>query len=102
MKKLLPTCLVVSLLSACVTVPVPSDDQPKWCEVSSQKLTLTIVDVAEATNSFRDVGGYIISPILIPVTAIVSGSYVLANNLYHLGQKHYQCQKGHSTKPKDK
>lgn len=102
MNKLLLTGFVVSLLSACVAVPVPSENQPKWCNVPSQKMTLAIVDVAEATNSFRDVGGYLFSPILIPVTAIVSGSYVAANNLYHLGQKHYQCQpdKGGAITPK--
>jgi hypothetical protein len=78
-------------LSGCVTVPSPAKDQAARCELSTDRLTLRVIDVAKETNSYYSVEGYLLSPILIPTTAILSGAYVLVHNTYHLGEEKLVC-----------
>jgi hypothetical protein len=51
------------------------------CELSSDKKVLKIVDVAKATNTFCSISGVVLSPILIPLSGVLSGSYTLVNNI---------------------
>ncbi|QFT53771.1 hypothetical protein [Microbulbifer sp. THAF38] len=76
---------------SCVTVPAPSDKQTARCEISTNRLTLKVVDLAEATDSYYSLEGLIASPILVPTTAILSGAYVLAHNTYRLGEEKIVC-----------
>lgn len=82
--------LLVVWVSGCVTVPV-SEKKTYTCELSTDKKVLKVIDVAEATNTYYDVVGLALSPILVPTTAIVSGAYVLINNTYHLGEEAIKC-----------
>lgn len=83
--------LSVMLLASCVTVPFPVEGQSARCEISTDKLTLKVIDLAKGTNSYYTVEGYLVSPILIPTTAILSGAYVLVHNTYHLGEEKIVC-----------
>ncbi|SFD14992.1 hypothetical protein [Pseudoalteromonas denitrificans] len=75
----------------CAVMPVNIEENKLHCELSSDKKTLRIANVAEETNTYYSVSGLILSPILIPTTAIISGSYVLVNNVYHFAQKKIKC-----------
>ncbi|MCJ8294676.1 MAG: hypothetical protein MJK15_09740 [Colwellia sp.] len=92
MKKWILTFLLTTLFYGCVTVPVDDHSHRHKCELSTNMKVLKIVDVAKETNSFYSVGGLILSPILIPTSAIISGTYVLVNNTYHLGEKEVKCR----------
>ncbi|MCJ8319522.1 MAG: hypothetical protein MJK12_07800 [Colwellia sp.] len=84
--------LFVSIvISGCITVPVTVETHSHECKLSSDMKTLQVVDVAAESNSYYSVTGILLSPILIPTTAIVSGVYVLVNNVYHLGQERFNC-----------
>jgi len=91
MKKSILCVLLVFLINGCVTVPVNVPSHTHKCKLSSDMKTLKIVDVAKETNSYYSVWDYILSPILVPTTAIVSGTYVLVNNTYHLGEEKIKC-----------
>ena len=82
---------VLFAISGCITVPVTVASHSNECELSSDMKTLKVVNVAEETNSYYSVSGYLLSPILVPTTAIISGAYVLVNNIYHLGEEQFKC-----------
>jgi len=90
--------VIVSLLTTpfygCVTVPVVDNSHTPECELSTKMKVLKVIDVAKETNSYYSVGGIILSPILIPTSAIISGTYVVVNNTYHLGEKKIKCSSG--------
>jgi hypothetical protein len=77
--------------SGCVTVPVTVASDYHECEMSSDLKTLKVINVANETNSYYSISGVLLSPILVPTTAIISGTYVLVNNIYHLGEDKYKC-----------
>jgi hypothetical protein len=54
-------------------------------------MTLKIVDLAKETNSYYTAEGYLVSPILVPTTAIISGAYVLVHNTYYYGKEKIVC-----------
>ncbi|WP_100912381.1 hypothetical protein [Pseudoalteromonas spongiae] len=87
--------ILLSLLSACVVFPVTDKEATRIanmrCELSSDKKVLKIVDVAKATNTFYSVSGVVLSPILIPVSGLLSGSYTLVNNIYFYGEQKIKC-----------
>ena len=91
MKKCILIISLTTLFYGCITVPVVDDSHTHKCELSTNMKVLKIVDVAKETNSFYSVGGLILSPILIPTSAIISGTYVLVNNTYHIGEKEIKC-----------
>lgn len=94
MKKTLPLTMCIlasSLFYGCLTIPVVDNSHTHKCKLSSELKVLKVVDVAKETNSYYSVGGLILSPILIPTSAIISGTYVLVNNTYHLGEKQMKC-----------
>ena len=80
------------ILNGCITVPVKSSEQNKVCELSSDKKTLKVIDVAKETNTFYNVSGIILSPILVPTAAIISGTFVFINNIYHYGEGKIVCE----------
>ena len=82
---------VALLTLGCVVIPVSHGKQSNQCEISSDKKTLRIIDVAEETNTYYSISGIILTPILVPTSAIISGSYVAVNNIYHIGEKQIKC-----------
>lgn len=90
MSRAVLTMILVTNFTGCITAPVPSEHYQSKCEISSERLTLKIVDVAKGTNS-DSVEGYLISPILVPVTAVPSGFIVLLNNIYNFVEEKIVC-----------
>ncbi len=93
MKHTLLLTLLALTLSGCLTVPTKSPGYHSKCEISTDRLTLRIVDIADKTDSYYSISGIILSPILIPTSALISGTYVLANNIYNLGEEKIRCSK---------
>ena len=97
----LNTTLVIVLLSlsliGCVVLPVNDITHNSRCEISSDRKTLRIVNVAEETGTYYSIEGLVLSPILVPTTAIISGVYVLTNNIYNLGEQRIVCGKQSQT-----
>ena len=83
MKKLSLILSLIPLLSGCITVPVKDEYHENKCLISSDKKTLKIIDLAKETDSYYSIEGILLSPILIPTSAIISGAYVLVNNIYN-------------------
>ncbi|WP_082633221.1 hypothetical protein [Lacimicrobium alkaliphilum] len=81
------------IVSGCIALPVNESEESNTvtCELSSDRKVLKVVDVAKDSNSYYSISGIILTPILLPSTAIISGSYVLINNLYHIGEKNIVC-----------
>jgi hypothetical protein len=83
---------LTTILFGCVTVPATDTNYVGRCGVSSDHKILRIADVSKETNSYYSVSGIILSPILIPVTAIISGTYVVINNAYYSAEEILRCQ----------
>jgi hypothetical protein len=81
-KYLIVLCLCLSI-TGCITLAVPADHQAKRCEISTDRMTLKVIDLPKETNSYYTMEGYLVSPILVPTTAIISGAYVLVHNTYY-------------------
>jgi hypothetical protein len=82
-----PIILTSFLLSGCMLVPQTDMANVNRCEISSDRKTLKIINGFEDTNTFYSVSGLI----LLPISGIVSGSYVVVNNVYHLGEELIVC-----------
>ena len=85
------TLLASLVLSGCIAVPVPAKNYESRCEISTDRLTLRVIDVAEETDSYYSIEGYILTPILVPTTALILGAFVLVNNIYNLGEEKIVC-----------
>jgi hypothetical protein len=75
-------------ISGCVVVPAKDSSHSSKCEISSDRKTLRIVDVAKETNSYYSISGMV----LLPVSGVVSGVYVAINNVYNLGEEKIVCE----------
>ena len=82
---------LVTVISSCVAVPVTDVSYIGRCGVSPDQKTLKIIDVAKATGSYYSISGYLLTPILLPASVIISGSYVITNNAYYYGKNIVQC-----------
>ena len=82
---------LVTVISGCVAVPVTDVSYVGRCGVSPDQKTLKIIDVAKATNSYYSISGYLLTPILLPASVIISGSYVITNNVYYYSKNIVQC-----------
>ena len=82
-------CALLSLILIAGCVVVPTDDLPAVtnCEISSDRKTLKIINGFEDTNTYYSISGLI----LIPITGLVSGTYVAINNIYHFGEEIVVC-----------
>jgi TATA-box binding protein (TBP) (component of TFIID and TFIIIB) len=84
--------LIAIHLAGCVVVPETKSENNYHCEISSDKKTLKIVNLADKTNSFFTIENMVMSPITVLTTGIVSASYVAVNNIYYLGEKEIKCR----------
>ena len=55
--------------------------------VSCQVKTLKVINGFEDTNTFYSISGLV----LLPISGVVSGTYVAINNVYHLGEETLVC-----------
>ena len=84
---------VVLVLSGCIVVPHTDTAKINKCEISSDRKTLKVINGFEDTNTFYSVSGLI----LLPITGVVSGTYVAINNVYHLGEETLVCRSDSDT-----
>jgi hypothetical protein len=87
LKPLQAGLILLIFLSGCIVVPDKDKTHTNKCEISSDKKTLRIVDVAKGTNSYYSIESFW----LLPLTGVVSGTYVAVNNIYHLGEETIVC-----------
>jgi hypothetical protein len=87
MKLFLLAALAIPLLAACVIVPETDTAKVNQCEISSDRKTLKVINGFEDTNTFYSISGLI----LLPVSGVVSGTYVAVNNIYHMGEERLKC-----------
>lgn len=93
MKKLSLVAILPFVLCSCIVVPdTVEDDDTYQCEISPDKKVLRVINVAEETNSYYSLGGLLATPILMPTTAILSGTYVATHNIYRWGEKKIHCK----------
>ncbi|QOL24986.1 hypothetical protein LP316_11805 [Thalassotalea sp. LPB0316] len=92
MKLYIALVIVAALLNGCVVAPITDKAHSSKCMISTDRKVLKIIDVAKESNTFYSISGLIISPILVPTTAIISGTYVLVNNTYRLGEETIKCR----------
>lgn len=76
------------LLSGCILVPGKDKSHTNKCEISSDRKTLKVMDLAKGTNSYYSISGLF----LFPLSAAVSGTYVAVNNIYHFGEETIVCE----------
>ena len=88
MKYTFSALIVLSLLSGCIVVPDKVSSRENKCEISSDKKTLKIVDLAKGTNTYYSISGIV----LLPISGVISGTYVAVNNVYHLGEEIIVCK----------
>lgn len=46
---------------------------------------------AEETDTYYSISGLVLTPILVPATPLISGTYVAVNNVYNLGEEKIKC-----------
>lgn len=88
MKNIIITLLLSFLLTGCVVLPTNDSTHHNKCEISSDRKTLKVIDLAKETNSYYSVSGLF----LFPVTGVISGTFVTVNNIYHLGEETIVCE----------
>ncbi|MGX5913221.1 hypothetical protein ACR0ST_00615 [Aliidiomarina sp. Khilg15.8] len=89
MKNAILVFAAVVLASGCVVVPQDDVAKVNRCEISSDRKTLKVINGFEDTNTFYSISGLV----LLPLTGVVSGTYVAVNNIYHLGEERLVCGK---------
>ena len=88
MKIKLALISALMLLSSCMVVPTIDHSYFNRCEISSDRKTLKVIDVAKGSNSYYSISGLIV----YPISGIVSGIYVAVNNVYHYGEEKIVCR----------
>jgi hypothetical protein len=79
---------VILSISGCIVVPGKDNSHTNKCEISSDRKTLKVIDLAKGTNSYYSISGLF----LYPLSAAVSGTYVAVNNIYHYGEETIVCE----------
>lgn len=79
--------LFISLLHGCVVVPETDTAKITRCEISSDRKTLKVINGFKDTNTFYSISGLM----LLPISGVLSGTYVAINNVYHLGEERIVC-----------
>jgi len=84
---LLPVVSGLTLIGGCMVLPENDPTYANKCEISSDRKTLKVIDASKDTNSYYSISGLI----LLPVSGVVSGTYVAINNVYHMGEEKIVC-----------
>ncbi len=83
--------LLILSCTACVVLPEKDLSQKYQCGLSTDMKVLKLVNLTDGDTSFYEWNDEILAIITIPTSAIISGSYVLVNNIYHIGEKQIKC-----------
>lgn len=82
----------VLTVSGCVVVPHSDNQHTAKCEISTDRKTLKVANVAKETNTYYSLSGIIATPILYPTSAIISAGYVAVHNAYNFGEEKIRCE----------
>jgi len=82
--------LILNCIS-CVVLPEKDHTKKYKCGLSTDMKVLKLVNLTDGDTSFYEWNDEILAIITIPTSAIISGSYVLVNNIYHIGEKQIKC-----------
>ena len=83
--------LVALSITSCVVVPEKVQSQRYNCGLSTDMKGLKLVNLTDGDTSFYEWSDEMLAIISIPTSAIISGTYVLVNNIYHIGEKTIKC-----------
>lgn len=89
---------VVLSMCGCVVLPEVDDSQKYQCELSTDKKVLKLVNLTDGDTSFYRWNDEMLAIITIPTSAVISATYVLVNNIYHIGEKSIKCDKTNALK----
>lgn len=73
--------------TGCVVIPETDKTYVAKCEISADRKTLKIIDLAKELNMYYSLGGVF----LVPISGIVSSTYVAINNTYYYGKEKIIC-----------
>ena len=82
--------LILNCIS-CVVLPEKDHTKKYKCGLSTDMKVLKLVNLTDGDTSFYEWNDEMLAIITIPTSAIISGSYVLVNNIYHIGEKQIKC-----------
>ena len=88
--KIIIFCLVINCTS-CVVVPEKDHTVTYKCGLSSNMKVLKLENLTDGDTSFYEWNDEVFAIITVPTSAIISGSYVLVNNIYHIAEKKIKC-----------
>ena len=80
------------LLSSCAVIPVTEYKYVEKCGITHDKNTLKLIDVAKETHTYYSVGGLMISPLIVPVSTVLSATYIATNEIYYFGKQLVICE----------
>ena len=92
------TCLFILSCSGCVVLPEKDLSEKYQCALSTDKKVLKLVNLTDGDTSFYQWNDEFLAIISVPTSAIISGVYVLVNNIYHVGEKIIKCGKSPDNK----
>ena len=85
--KFLLLLILSTTISGCIVVPETDTAKVNRCEISSDRKTLKVINGFEDTNTFYSISGLV----LLPISGVVSGTYVAINNVYNIGEETIVC-----------
>ena len=88
MYKIVALLLILSCTS-CMVLPENDHTKKYQCALSTDMKVLKLVNLTDGDTSFYKWNDEMFAIITIPTSAIVSASYVLVNNIYHIGEKQW-------------
>ena len=83
--------LVLVSCTACVVVPETVRNEQYQCALSTDKKVLRLINLVDGNASFYQWEDEFFAFITVPTSAVISGSYVLVNNIFHLVEKTIKC-----------
>lgn len=89
-KKILFVVFVFSI-SGCIVVPENVETESYQCALSTDQKVLKLVNLTDGDTSFYEWNDEMLAVITVPTSAIISGTYVVVNNAYHIGEKLIKC-----------
>jgi hypothetical protein len=83
--------LVAISITSCVVVPENVHSAKYKCALSTDMKVLKLVNLTDGDTSFYKWSDEMFAIVSVPTSAIISGAYVLVNNIYHIGEKKIKC-----------
>lgn len=83
--------LSLIVCTSCVVLPENDYRQNYQCGLSTEMKVLKIVSLTDGDASFYAWNDDILAVLTVPTTAVISGTYVLVNNTYHIGERLIKC-----------